>query len=148
MPAAYFEMQLGLGYLRTETFNFTSIGLDGAVIDVSGSELVLSPELSANGVFRLLQPMLGGEGALQVDFNYSDEYFLSPANKPHEVGGDYLIWNLRAAWSSGNERYQAAVFVKNLSDKRYIIEGFDFLGMQSLIHNRPRMAGISLTMTY
>ena len=147
-PTAYFEMQLGLGYLRTETFNFTSIGLDGAVIDVSGSELVLSPELSANGVFRLLQPMLGGEGALQVDFNYSDEYFFSPANKPHEVGGGYLIWNLRAAWSSGNERYQAAVFVKNLSDKRYIIEGFDFLGMQSLIHNRPRMAGISLTMTY
>lgn len=147
-PAPYFDMRLGLGYLRTKTANFTTIGQDGTLTDLSGSELVLAPALSANGVFRLLQPMLGGEGVLQVDFNYSDEYFFSPANQPIEVGGDYLVWNLRASWSSANERYQAAVFVNNLSDKRYVSDGFDFLGMQALIYNQPRTAGLSLRLVH
>ena len=146
-PAAFLEMRLGLGYLRTETANFTTIGLDGQLSDLSGSELVLAPEVSANGVVRLLQPMLGGEGSLQVDFNYSDEYFFSPSNRPLELGGDYLIWNLRAAWASGSGRYQAAIFVHNLGDEHYISDGFDFLGMQALIYNRPRTAGLSLRAT-
>ena len=147
-PTAYFEMGLGLGHLRTETANFMTVGLDGSVTDLSGSELVLAPDLSANGVFRLMQPMHSGEGSLQVDFNYSDEYFFSPANQLLDVGGDYLVWNLRAAWASGDGRYRVAVFVRNLGDKNYIADGFDFLGMQSLIYNRPRTAGISLAMTY
>ena len=148
VPAPYFDLQLGLGYLRTEASDFMTVGLGGAVTDLSGTELSLSPELSANGVFRLTQPMLGGEGTLQVDFNYSDSYFFSPGNEPLDLGGDYLIWNLRAAWSSGNDRYQTTVFVRNLGDERYISDGFDFLGMQSLIYNRPRTVGLSLRVSY
>ena len=92
--------------------------------------------------------MLGGEGSLQVDFSYADSYFFSPGNEPLDLGGNYLIWNLRAAWSSGNGRYQTAVFVRNLGDERYLSDGFDFLGMQSLIYNRPRTVGLSLKLSY
>ena len=147
-PTDWFEMQLGLGYLNTDTSDFINVGLGGAVTDLSGAELVLSPELSANGIFRLMQPMMGGKGTLQVDFNYSDEYFFGASNEPIDVGGDYVIWNARAAWTSNDGRYQVAVFAKNLGDKDYISEGFNFLGMQSLIYNRPRTAGVSLTIAY
>ena len=79
-PADFFEVLLGLGYLETETKNFISFtGLDSndqpLFEDFSGSELTLSPKLSYNGVFRFHQPLLGGEGSLQVDFTHSDEYY-------------------------------------------------------------------------
>ena len=50
--------------------------------------------------------------------------------------------------SSANERYQAAVFVNNLGDKRYVSDGFDFLGMQALIYNQPRTVGLSLRLVH
>ena len=149
-PADFFEVLLGLGYLETETKDFISFtGLDSnnqpLFEDFSGSELTLSPKLSYNGVFRFHQPLLGGEGSLQVDFTHSDEYYFSSDNTPFNVGGDFTIWNARAAWQSNDARYEVAVFARNLTDEEYIVEGFEALEMQSLIYNgNDRTFGISL----
>ena len=85
-PVDFFKVLLGLGYLDTETKDFISFaGLDSngqpRFQDFSGSELTLSPKLTYNGVFRFRQPLLGGEGTLQVDFTHSDEYYFSMDNK-------------------------------------------------------------------
>ena len=149
-PVDFFEVLLGLGYLDTETKDFISFtGLDSngepRFEDFSGSELTLSPKLSYNGVFRFRQPLLGGEGSLQVDFTHSDEYYFHTNNEPINVGGDFTIWNARAAWQSNDGRYEIAVFARNLSDEEYIVEGFEALEMQSLIYNgNDRTFGISL----
>ena len=80
-----------------------------------------------------------------MDFTHSDEYYFSSDNTPFNIGGDFTIWNARAAWQSNDARYEVAVFARNLTDEEYIVEGFEALEMQSLIYNgNDRTFGISL----
>ena len=150
VPTDFFEVLLGLGYLDTKTkdfFNFTGLDSNGQPLfeDLSGSELTLAPKLSYNGVFRFYQPLFGGEGSLQVDFNHSDEYYFDSDNNPVNIGGDFTIWNARAAWRTNDDRYEIAVFARNLGDVEYIVEGFETLGFQALVYNgNDRTFGVSL----
>lgn len=152
-PLEFFEAQFGVGYLDTETEDFFSaegFGPMGEPIftDLSGTELVYSPEWSANGLMRLFYPIFGGEAAVQVDFSYSDEMFFDTDNDPVDVGADFTLWNLRASWSGPEDRYEIAFFAQNFTDEEYITEGFDFFGGQALIFNKPRSIGVSFSARY
>ena len=152
-PLEFFEAQFGVGYLDSETEDFFSAeGFDpmGNPIftDLSGTELVYSPEWSANGLMRLFFPVFGGEAAVQVDFSYSDEMFFDTDNDPVDVGADFTLWNLRASWSGPGDRYEIAFFAHNFTDEDYVTEGFDFFGGQARIFNKPRSIGVSVSARY
>lgn len=152
-PLEFFEAQFGVGYLDTETQDFFSaegFGPTGEPIftDLSGTELVYSPEWSANGLMRLFYPLFGGEAAVQVDFSYSDEMFFDTDNDPVDVGADFTLWNFRASWSGPEDLYEIAFFAQNFTDEEYVTEGFDFFGGQSRIFNKPRSIGVSFSARY
>jgi hypothetical protein len=81
----------------------------------------------------------------QVDFSYSDSYFFDTDNAPLDVSDSAVLWNGRLAWQLPGERLEIALFGRNLTDERKIIEGFDIFDTQMLIYNHARSYGISVT---
>lgn len=147
-PTEYFEALIAIGLLDTESEDFISFeGLDdlGQPIftDLSGSSLVLAPEVNASTIARVFYPLANGEIGAQLDFSYSDKYFFDSDNSPTDVGGDFTIWGGRIWY--GLENYEVALWMKNLSDERYVVEGFDILGGQSLIYSAPQSYGITVS---
>ena len=59
----------------------------------------------------------GGYLALQGDFNYVGDRFTDVQNKPVQTLDSYFISNARASWRSSSDRWEAAVFVKNIGDE-------------------------------
>jgi len=150
-PAEVFEAIVTVGVLDTETKDFISFeGLDGGgnpvFEDLSGSALVLAPELNASGIGRLFFPFMNGQIGAQLDFVYSDTYFFDSDNSGTDVGGDYTVWNGRLWYSRGN--YEVALWARNFTDERYIVEGFDILGSQGLIYSAPRTYGITASVEF
>ena len=153
-PLDFFEASFGIGYLDTKAKDF--VAFSGAFdaqgnpmfADLSGSDLTNAPNWTANGIFRVFHPLFGGEGSVQVDFTYSDEFFFDADNQFVDLGGEFTIWNFRAAWKSPGERYEIALWAKNFTDERYLVEGFVLAEGQSTIWNLPRSVGVSVGVRY
>ena len=144
------EVSLGLGWLETETKEFFSFegltpGGEPIIEDLSGSELVLAPRITANGLVRYVTEFMSGEFTAQIDFSYSDSYFFDTDNAPLDVAGSALLWNGRLGWQLPDSKIELALFGRNLTDERKIIEGFDIFDTQMLIYNHARVYGISVT---
>lgn len=153
-PTDYLEAQLGFGYLDSETEDFLAFDRVDAMgnpifVDLSGTEMTLSPDFTANGLVRVYFPLFGGEISAQVAVTHSESYFIDSNNDPLGASGEFTLWNARVAWKGGpNERYEIAAYVENLTDEDYLVEGFNVAGGQSLIYNERRLAGITLGVNF
>jgi len=153
-PTDYFEAQLGFGWLDSETEDFLAFErLDemGNPIfeDLSGTEMTLSPDFTANGLFRLYYSLFDGEISALISVNHSESYFFDSNNDPVSTSGDFTIWNARIAWKGGpQERFEIAAYVNNLTNEDYVVEGFNLAGGQSLVYNERRLAGVTLGMNF
>jgi len=149
-----FEILLGAGFLETKTRDFSLFaGLDGdgaeLYDDLSGNKLVQSPNVSLNGLARY-NHQLGDIGRLtwQVDFNYLSEQFFSINNSPNLKGEAYSVWNARVTLASIDEKWELALWAKNIFDKDYDLYAFDLsynFGFDQHFKGRPRWLGASLT---
>lgn len=142
-PTSFLEIQLAGSHLSTETRDFFSVvGIDdqGQEIlqDLSGLDLTFSPKWSFSGAATVSAPIHTGTGSLQVSFNYMSRYFFDADNAPLNAGGDYTLWNARAAWENSSGNFEVSAEVQNLTNKLYFTEGFDLLAAQHLFVGRPR----------
>ena len=152
-PADALVATLGLGWLHTETEDFFSFegltpGGESIIEDLSGGELVLAPRLTANGVLSHTSRWSGGELVAQVDFSYSDSYFFDTDNASLDVSDSAVLWNGRLSWRFPGDKFEIALFGRNLTDEQKIIEGFDIFDTQMLIYNHARVYGISALYKY
>ncbi|MGI9225584.1 MAG: TonB-dependent receptor [Woeseiaceae bacterium] len=148
-PTEALEASFGIGWLDTSTkdfFSFEGLTLGGEPIieDLSGGELVLAPRFTANGIVRHSTPLANGELLAQIDFSYSDSYFFDTDNAPLDVSDSATLWNARLAWRLSSDKFEIALFGRNLTDEEKVIEGFDIFDTQMLIYNHARIYGVSL----
>jgi iron complex outermembrane receptor protein len=131
-------------------FSFESLTPGGEPIieDLSGGELVLAPRLTANGILTHTSQWSGGNLVAQVDFSYSDSYFFDTDNASLDVSDSAVLWNGRLSWRFHGDKFEIALFGRNLADKQKIIEGFDIFDTQMLIYNHARVYGISALYRY
>ena len=89
--------------------------------------------------------------AIQGDFNYQSKNSFTIFNDPATSIGDYIVGNTRLSWTSGDDRWGAALFVKNIADKEYITyisnnSGFPpFIAHVQRFYARPRWVGGQIT---
>ena len=57
-----------------------------------------------------------GTLALQTDFNYQDDIFLTPDNSTCSQES-YWLWNARVSFTSIDERWNISGWIKNIEDK-------------------------------
>ncbi|HVN01492.1 MAG TPA: TonB-dependent receptor [Caulobacteraceae bacterium] len=140
-------LKAGLGLLHSSLGAFqTQIG--GAVVTIpSGNKLPDAPQATFNGSVRYEHPLWSGfVGAVQFDAHYSAAVFKEALNTPYLSAGSYWIENAEAEASTADRAWTLAVWVKNLSDTRYVSQATDDgLGMGYRIFNPPRTFGFTVS---
>ncbi|HEY4645496.1 MAG TPA: hypothetical protein VIH25_04370, partial [Steroidobacteraceae bacterium] len=72
--------------------------------------------------------------------------FFDIQNSPVSLEDGYTIGNLRVSYASGDERWELAAFVNNITDEEYLSYTFDFTGLfgfNQQAYGAPRWAGVS-----
>lgn len=106
-----------------------------------------APEFQAAGSARYEWPLLGGWMSVLVDFNYADEVFFNLRNFSGDKFDEYVLFNSRLGWRSGDGHWEFAFKVRNITDTRAGVTGFDlatFCGCNEVSFRDPRFFGFSV----
>ena len=107
----------------------------------------LAPDVTINGLVRYTWSAFGGEVALQGDFRWVDDHKFNLAVSELASEGDYVVLNARLDYTTSDERWNAAVFVNNLTDEEYRTFGVDaslFFGSSEDVYGPQRWVGGSI----
>lgn len=147
LPTDAFEISAGISLLDTTV---------KSVRDSSGTvrdrEMVIAPDVSINAMARYTWDLAGDSAvAAQVDASYSSDVFFDNLNQPGLKEDAYTKLNARLSWLSGDERWEIAAWVKNLTDEVYRIYAFDLtadLGYVQEVYAAPRTYGVSVGVSF
>ncbi len=137
LPLEGLNLRAGIGYLDTE-FDDAYLG---------GNNLPNAPELQYNAIARYEFFMDNGMGvAFQADLKYTDDMYKEATNNPLARTDDYIVTNGRISLAGADEKWELAVWGKNLSDEDYREQVFvvDFFGITGDLYNAPRTYGASM----
>lgn len=145
-PIDGLDMMFGVAYMDAEVKDLP------ASISPSGKEdAVLAPKWSYNGLVRYAWPALNGELAVQADYSWRDDQNFNLAYTPVIKEGSYGIANARVSYTTEDEAWSAAVFVKNLTDEEYRSFGFDttsYFGATENVVGTERWYGAELRFSW
>ena len=123
-PAQGWHIQAGFGLLEDEVEDATNL----PNVQV-GNELPAAPGFTINGLLRKEFQLAKGNFAVQVDFSYVDDMVFTIENFPGKSQDGYELVNARASYTFGpSNRYELAVWGKNLTDTEYCQEKQDLTG--------------------
>ena len=130
---------------------------DATVKDVplrSGSPLpprdvdpTYAPEFQGSALARYAWPAFGGTLAIQGDVTYSDEFFYNLRNFDADKFDSYTLVNAQVSWESPSTAWLATLAVRNLTDERAGVQGFDLAtlcGCNEVSYRTPRFYNIGL----
>jgi len=123
------------------------IGKFAPTVSTNGNSLPQAPETMLSFTARYSMPLAGGEMFVLTDWRYRSEinFFLYDSvefkGKPLTEGG------LRVGYSFGKGKYEAAAFVRNLTNQFRVVGGIDFNNLTGFI-NEPRSIGASFKASF
>ncbi len=128
LSAAYFDATVKDLLLR-----------NGSPLPARDVKPTYAPELQITGLARYAFDALGGRLAVQGDISYSDEYYYNLRNFDADKFDSYVIANFQVSFEY--EDWQAALAVRNLTDERAGVQGFDLAtlcGCNEVAYRAPR----------
>ena len=126
--------------------------VDDPSIDFDGNRFRLQPETALSAGVRYTFSALAGSFDIGAYWDYRSSVFFEESNAP-AVGipikeGAYDLWSLRTGYFSDSGNYKVQLYVNNLLDKEFTIDGGNTggdLGSPTFIAGAPRFYGGSLT---
>jgi len=112
---------------------------------------VYAPELQVAGLVRYEWQALGGMMNVQGDFSYSDDYFYNLRNFDADKYDSYTMVGARVGWVNQEENWDISVNIRNLTDERVGIQGFDLAtlcGCNEVSYQPPRWYGLTLKYSF
>jgi iron complex outermembrane recepter protein len=100
------------------TWNPALGGVQIAPTDASGFPMERTPMYSGNIGLRYVQPLLGGDLAWSALYSYQSRIYFDPANVSQQAG--YGLLNARVQWNAPSNKWDVALYGKNITDKVYI----------------------------
>lgn len=163
LPTDGLTLGLGLGWLDTEITavadqGFTDpdiiVGVTNILaqtVEIVGNELNRAPQTSGNAFARYEFGLTESvDASLQVEANWTDDYYLSVSNEPWSREGGVTLLNASAQFFWGADRDWSLTFWgRNLTDETYRTSYNDD-GIFDLYTNwsQPRTYGLTLAYTY
>ena len=132
----------------TEFFGTPDVSGGG---DFSGNVMRQAPEFSWYAYTRYTISLQdSGKISAKVDYAYQDDMFFDPNNNPITIGPSYGLWNARLGWTSANNNWEVAGWIKNIGDKDYLHHAFSQRGSRVAFgrFGAPRHFGITVTYNY
>ena len=146
-PAKGLDLFAGIGLLDTKLGAFATAA--GPV--AAGNHLPNAPSLTFNGRARYEFPVASGLKAILLgSARYSDGVFKDAVNDPLIRAGSYWLFDARLAIAAEDDEWEVAVWGRNLSDDRHVVQGLDVasLGFGNRTYNAPRTYGVSGTFRF
>ena len=112
---------------------------------------VYAPEFQASGLVRYEWPISNGSLHVQVNVTYSDEYFYNLRNFDADKYDSYTKVGARFGWASEDDHWLVALSVRNLTDERIGIQGFDLAtlcGCNEVSYQPPRWVGLNVVYSF
>jgi iron complex outermembrane receptor protein len=115
-------------------------GVTLALID--GNPLPQAPKTTLNGTARYSFPLAGGDFSVLADVTYRSKINFFLYESTEFTGKALTELGLRAGYGFGNGKYEAAAFVRNVTNQIRVVGGIDFNNLTGFI-NEPRTFGAS-----
>lgn len=143
-PLAGLDLNLGLGYLH-DKYQDLSPGVGYSI----ANKLPKAPAWTINGgaQYAFLISESAGSLKLRGDLTYRSKTYHDPANSAPIVQKGYMLLDARIGWESPDERWELALYGKNLTDKFYFTsaEYVPSFGFYNQVIGRPREWGLTAT---
>jgi len=140
VPLQGLELRLGLSGLDSR---IEDVALPfGAVAD---RLLPQAPKWSVNALARYQWPALGAVWSVQADAKSNASMYFTASNAPVDWEPAYTVTQVRLGYGSADGRFEAALFCKNLANRRYRVYASDasLLGFDYTVYAPPRWYGAS-----
>ncbi|MDH3641550.1 MAG: TonB-dependent receptor, partial [Gammaproteobacteria bacterium] len=113
-------------------------------------KMAQAPELTINGMIRKEWLLDTGAFSISVDASYVSEQYFNTINHPTSESDSYTLWNAAAGYRSGDERWQATLFVKNFTEEEAVTYAIDAsaFGYTVLTYAPPRWFGAQLRYSF
>ena len=119
-----------------------------SVRNLNGNKLINTPEWSTSLVAQYDIPTESGTFSIRGEHQYKSDYFFTEFNDPDLEQEAYHLFNARLAYKTPDDRFELALWGRNLSDELYYVQGFDVrdgaLGAILETPAAPRTYGIEL----
>jgi iron complex outermembrane receptor protein len=143
-PVDALDLRAGLVLLDTEIRQGSESVPTGNAAAFDGNPLPFAPEVSATLSARYTHALQGG-GDLILDAHgkYRSRFYLDAEGLEERSQDGYPLLDARATYRLPGERYEVALFGRNLTDEDYAVSGFGFIGYNTF-RGAPRQWGVEL----
>jgi len=143
-PTPNFDIIGSLGYV-----DFQIKEVDPGVVEINlDTKSPKSPDWNASLGMQYTWDISGNASiSVRGDWTYQSKTFQDVANTESVASQGYSLLNARLVYENLEGGWELAVFATNLTDKKYIVNGYQTLssfGTTNLIYGRPREWGLSL----
>jgi iron complex outermembrane receptor protein len=110
---------------------------------IDGNPLPQAPKWVANLTARYGMPFADGELFAFTDWAYRSNVNFSLYESAEYQGKGLLIGGLRLGYKWGNDRYEASVFGRNITNRVQLVGGLDFNNLTGFVNDyNPRIFGV------
>jgi iron complex outermembrane recepter protein len=145
-PIRNLQIDAGFALLHAKYDTYRSEGGD-----FSGNQMPEAPKVNATLSVKYAVDLFWG-GALepQVNLSYRGKIYFDPTETARLSDPSLFLVNAQLAWRSPDERVEAGVWGKNLTDERYLVEITPVagLGYDLLSYAAPRTFGVFVRYRY
>lgn len=125
-PGDRFTMSGSLGYLDAKYIHFVT-NLGGPVDVAADRKIQNTPKWTLSGTLDYDTPMAGGHLDLNTTLSYRSSSQQFELKSPMLDQPGFALWDANLVWRSADDRYEFGLHGKNLTNKKYITGGYNFL---------------------
>jgi iron complex outermembrane receptor protein len=119
-----FNFSWSLGYLDAKYLHF----IDSRGIDVASERKIQNtPAWTASGTLNFGTPAAGGMLNAMTTISYRSSSQQFELATPGLDQSGFTLWDADLVWSSNSHRWSVGIHAKNLTNKKYIVSGYNFL---------------------
>jgi iron complex outermembrane receptor protein len=141
-PVRGANLQLGVSHLETTA---TSVPLPAG--GYTEAEMPQSPKWSVNGAASYDWVAPAGRMSFELDAKWNGNQHLELENAPADLEPAYIVANTRISYTTPDDRFEIAGWVRNFTDRWYRVYALDLsgLGFMQNVYGPPRTFGATFT---
>lgn len=142
-----FHISGNYAYLDTEVNDLVLNTFTGTA-DFTGRPLRQAPESTYNLIFNYNLPTSSGSYDFRVQFSHTDEQHFDFPTFEETISDEHDLVDARIAWTSPSEKYNLALWGKNLGEEEYVTHTYR-IGPGSIgVWGAPRTVGLTATVKF
>jgi len=151
LPAEGWLIRGAVGYVHAIFTKFDTVTSAGVPISLAGNRFPRQPQWTASALLQYRWPLVNGASVLlHTDWNYRGDYYVNADNLHNPYIPGRTIGNVRASYTPRSNRWELALWARNVTDKHYPMGGYrlGFANSQIFYFGDPLTYGISASINF